>query len=172
MNPDKMLSEAEIDMMERACTSPYNDQRPSILGMKKLCAQAKLAIPKPRQDADCLPCYEHGHEKCVCKPRQDAGRVRDEVWAFALLMESRLRRNDSRGGWKSCTREYLWERLDANMKDLYESWLRPEQDMNETLGALVDIGNFAMMLADTEPNQNKALAALSTRSVAQSPEKK
>jgi NTP pyrophosphatase (non-canonical NTP hydrolase) len=73
--------------------------------------------------------------------------VRPEVAAFALAMEDKLRKNDHKGGWKDCTKQYMAMRLTQEREELRNAIQRgdpPEQIMKEA----ADVANFAMMVAD------------------------
>ncbi len=89
--------------------------------------------------------------------------LRAEVAAFAQAMERQLRKNDHKGGWKQCTNEYIDERLEQELDEVYAvleeiatvekhpgnepEAVRAELD-KELLGELVDVANFLMMKAD------------------------
>ena len=73
---------------------------------------------------------------------------RPEVIALAFLMESQLKRNDGRGGWKACDRVYLMERLDENLRDL--GYNLRAGDKAAAAQTCADIANFVMMMADNE----------------------
>lgn len=86
--------------------------------------------------------------------------VRPSVVRMARHMEAQLRANDSRGGWQNCTKEYLEERIEQNLKDLracsgseggFESFLSTHIQRT-----CADIANFAMMLSENEYLHNSA----------------
>lgn len=87
---------------------------------------------------------------------------RPEVRAFADLMEATLRRNDHKGGWKTCKRAWLWERCREELTELLDAMDRQQaydtSDRGARLGPAhfagvigreaADVANFAMMIAD------------------------
>lgn len=81
---------------------------------------------------------------------------RPEVWAFAALMERKLREQDDvKVGWKDCEAEFLWYKLEYYFSKL-DSELGAFEDSYQTdpmLGLAVglraaDVANMAMMIAD------------------------
>lgn len=79
--------------------------------------------------------------------------ARWQVRAFAESMEEILKKNDYKGGWQSCSKEYLRNRLVEEMgeyfgliaKDIDSRDIRPrELEQKE----LLDMANFCMMLWD------------------------
>lgn len=78
--------------------------------------------------------------------------MRIEVEVFAREMEDRLRANDHKGGWKSCTRGYLLRRLRTELRELVSALNRrgADYDSSEVVSEAADVANFAMMIADTQ----------------------
>lgn len=83
--------------------------------------------------------------------------MREEVRAFAELMEQRLKENDHKPGWKNDTpislarriREEYLELLDALAPDDDDSGVGdPTNFSGDVLGECADVANFAMMVAD------------------------
>ena len=81
---------------------------------------------------------------------------RPEVWAFAALMERKLRdQDDVKAGWKDCDPNFLWSKLEDYISKL-DVELGAFEDNHETdqmLGLAVglraaDVANMAMMIAD------------------------
>lgn len=65
-------------------------------------------------------------------------------------MESRLLANDHKGGWKGCSRDFLLQRLHAELAEL-ETELAPADPLPRAhrVGTeTADVANFAMMIAD------------------------
>ena len=85
-------------------------------------------------------------------------RCRKEVKSFAILMESKLRKNDHKEHWTKCNQEYLLTRLDEEVKELHEcffiyspgdmNFLMDGQHEDQIPGEAADVANFAMMLWD------------------------
>lgn len=74
--------------------------------------------------------------------------LRPEVKAFALAMETVLRSNDYKGGWKDSGQEYLRSRLNEERIELTEMVLLRPDDKVSILVEAADVANFAMMVAD------------------------
>ena len=84
--------------------------------------------------------------------------LRESVKWFAEQMELVLRKNDHKGGWKNCTWEYLFDRLEEEQKELVEECYKDGYSdvfdifLNTNTEAMikeaVDVANFAMMIAD------------------------
>jgi hypothetical protein len=90
------------------------------------------------------------------------------VVAFANAMESKLRANDHKIGWKHCSADSLMERLEEEYAELRKAVHRHLYEVRETsgmrsvdeipigfggteegvLGEAADVANFAMMVAD------------------------
>ncbi len=91
-----------------------------------------------------------------------AAGAREEVIAFASLMEQKLAANDDKGGWKDCRPEYLLMRLLEEIGEFEDSlrrnlmWdarishlaLTDDCDPDQVRGEAADVANFAMMLLD------------------------
>ena len=78
--------------------------------------------------------------------------VREPVLWFAGMMESKLQENDHKGGWDNCTFQYLFQKLDEEVKEL-TTCISEEKAIQEA----ADVANIAMMIAD------RARKALSQR---------
>jgi hypothetical protein len=78
--------------------------------------------------------------------------VREPVLWFAGMMESKLQENDHKGGWDNCTFQYLFQKLDEEVKEL-TTCISEEKAIQEAAG----VANIAMMIAD------RARKALSQR---------
>ena len=81
--------------------------------------------------------------------------LRPEVQAFAQAMETQLRANDHKGGWKDCTRDYLMTCLVDEVSELRAeaygrtfSWYSLEPKPEKVRAEAADVANFAMMIAD------------------------
>lgn len=91
--------------------------------------------------------------------REVAG-VREAVLWFAKLMESRLRSNDHKGGWRGCDERFLWKSLRENLTQAAN-----EKQPGWKVLALADVANFAMMIADNStPYRVGRPAGVSARS--------
>ncbi len=73
--------------------------------------------------------------------------IRTAVARMAERMEAQLKANDSRGGWKNCSDDYLIERIEANLGDLMTAH---GEALHRTCA---DICNFAMMISDNEDSE-------------------
>lgn len=69
--------------------------------------------------------------------------VREPVLWFAGKMESKLQENDHKGGWENCTFQYLFQKLDEEVKEL-TTCISEEKAIQEA----ADVANIAMMIAD------------------------
>lgn len=89
-------------------------------------------------------------------PAAPAGEaLRPEVMAFARLMETVLRQNDHKGGWKECEPDWLANRVLEEAAELKEAadagaiHSPPDKDEQEAIAReAADVANFAMMIAD------------------------
>ncbi|BFH63945.1 hypothetical protein [Paenibacillus azoreducens] len=68
---------------------------------------------------------------------------RAEIQWFAQQMETKLRENDWKGGWKDCRIQYLLEKLDEEVHEL-SGCISNEEAIKEA----ADVANIAMMIAD------------------------
>ena len=73
--------------------------------------------------------------------------IREEVVKFALLMEKKLKENDSKGGWSKCEYDYLLQRIDEEVVELKHS-IRVNGSDRKIGRECADVANFAMMIAD------------------------
>lgn len=69
--------------------------------------------------------------------------MRKEVKWFAEQMESKLKENDYKGGWKNDDKEELTQLLLSEVAELMNTSNR-KNIINES----IDVANFAMMIAD------------------------
>jgi len=83
--------------------------------------------------------------------------VRLEVWDFAIEMERVLRDNDHKGGWDGEDPEWLRERLEGERAELRDAVALGIRNNQNVLHETIDIGNFAMMLADQTEAMGKEL---------------
>ena len=72
--------------------------------------------------------------------------MRKAVIDHAERMEKRLQENDHKGGWLTCSLDYLLRRLREEVDEL-ETSLSAYADSDPTEEA-ADVSNFAMMIAD------------------------
>lgn len=90
--------------------------------------------------------------------------MRDEVKWFADRMEQKLRRNDGKGGWKTCNPKYLQKRIEEEFREMTDCMSAvgtaiffhgkvSDAFIEEFIGECADIANFAMMLADLANNE-------------------
>ena len=82
--------------------------------------------------------------------------VRPEVLAFAHLMESKLKKNDHKGGWKNCDPSWLFNRMYEEIEEIKiplltdknEQAKRRHEQRDRISLECADVANFAMMIAD------------------------
>ena len=82
--------------------------------------------------------------------------IRPSVLEFALLMEEKLKQNDSKGGWSKCDFPYLVERLKEETKEMEQAIdevmmfnkYRSHPRIMKVKYEAADLANFAMMIAD------------------------
>ena len=85
-----------------------------------------------------------------------APHVRQEVWAFALLMERELAEHDDREGWKHVKTEWLFSRLLEEVEEVRQVLIDLDRDAAgiqeraaERIGPeAADVANFCMFIAD------------------------
>jgi hypothetical protein len=82
-------------------------------------------------------------------------QIRKAVQWFAEQMEKELKANDYKGGWDSCSEEYLLNRLKEELNELE---LSPIVDIDMYISECADVANFAMMLADNAKNSQESEA--------------
>lgn len=77
-------------------------------------------------------------------------KLSPEVKEFAEAMEQKLRDNDSKGGWKKCTSEYLWLRVINELGKLADVLSHGNTDAQKKkyLAEAANVANFLMMLCD------------------------
>lgn len=68
---------------------------------------------------------------------------RVQVKWFSEQMELKLRENDHKGGWDNCTFQFLFQKLDEEVREL-TTCISEEEAIKEA----ADVGNIAMMIAD------------------------
>ena len=87
--------------------------------------------------------------------------VRPVVWDFAIEMERTLRDNDHKGGWEDEELEWLLEKLDNECVELRETIVDDTGIVGnqDAFHETVDVGNFAMMLADRSNCMGRELPA-------------
>ena len=74
--------------------------------------------------------------------------ARWQVRAFAEEMEKVLKKNDYKGGWYDCSKEYLQHRLVEEMGEYFKLLAEGSLGGEEAQKELIDIANFCMMLWD------------------------
>jgi hypothetical protein len=80
--------------------------------------------------------------------------IRPELLRYALVMESILRKNDYKGGWRQprAGTVYLFGKLTEETKELYEEIYCNHHP--EAMYEAGDVGNCSMMLFDTVWNDS------------------
>jgi len=73
--------------------------------------------------------------------------LRDELAAFAVECERKLRKNDHKGHWESCTVSYLLRRLGEEKAELVHA-IKEKRSRAVVMAEAADVANFAMMVAD------------------------
>jgi NTP pyrophosphatase (non-canonical NTP hydrolase) len=64
-------------------------------------------------------------------------------------MESRLKKNDHKGGWHDCFTPWLFRRLTEEVAELRrEIYDKASWSENRIINEAADVANFAMMIAD------------------------
>jgi len=71
--------------------------------------------------------------------------LRPALDEMSQLMESRLRDNDHKGGWGSCSWKYLHEGIRKNNRKLRDAMMRRDP---EAIQHAIDLANYAMMIVD------------------------
>ena len=90
----------------------------------------------------------HNRELHAENSRIKASQPREEVRWFAGEMEKVLQENDHKGGWDKCDDGYMAWMLRDNLGKLCEAAYQEPKDLLKILKSAVDIGNYAMMIAD------------------------
>lgn len=116
----------------------------------------------PERLKDCknchLPCTQTGKEipfygKCPefrfgkQTPSEGDLVVRESVKRFAVLMETKLRKNDYKSHWSKESFTYLFGRLDEEMKEL-QAVSSVKTDYKRITDEAIDVANFLMMIVD------------------------
>ncbi|MGE5572976.1 MAG: hypothetical protein ACM3ZU_08170 [Bacteroidota bacterium] len=73
-------------------------------------------------------------------------RLRPALSEFAVYMEHKLRRNDHKPDWRTCSLAYLRGRLNQELAELDEAV--QSGDPYRIYDECADVANFAMMIAD------------------------
>lgn len=84
---------------------------------------------------------------------------RNEVKEFAEQMEIKLRENDHKGGWKNCSYDYLFSRIQEELDELYQAVMNGAR-YAVIMREAADVGNFAMMISDVAKEKAIAKAPL------------
>ena len=79
--------------------------------------------------------------------------MRNEVIEHASRMEERLKENDHKGGWLTCSFEYLVRRLREEVDELDTALNWDSSD--DPIAEAADVANFAMMIADKAIRKTK-----------------
>jgi NTP pyrophosphatase (non-canonical NTP hydrolase) len=119
--------------------------------------------PQAERLKDCknchLPCTQTGKEipfygKCPefrfgkQTPSEGDLVVRESVKRFAVLMETKLRKNDYKSHWSKESFTYLFSRLDEEMKELNQAVSSAKTDPARITDEAIDVANFLMMIVD------------------------
>ena len=89
-------------------------------------------------------------------------KVRPQLLWFSEIMETKLKKNDNKGGWDNCEIDWLISRLKEEVKEIEDAWLIKKNDFGRSAGEgfllcpssediqneCADVANFAMMIAD------------------------
>lgn len=73
--------------------------------------------------------------------------LRTPVVRFATAMETNLRSNDHKGGWRECDRQYLLKKLEEEVSELKKELVKPN-NLSRIRDESADVGNIAMMIWD------------------------
>lgn len=79
--------------------------------------------------------------------------LRPVLAEFAACMEHKLRLNNHKPNWRTCSVDYLRERLDQELAELDEAL--EAGDPHLIYDECADVANFAMMIADTAMSGRK-----------------
>lgn len=90
------------------------------------------------------------------KENERWNQLRPEVQWFAVQMESALKANDHKGGWKECTDFYLLTRMKEEKLEVSYSLFIENRSESEVIKECADVANFAMMIADNAHIQEGA----------------
>lgn len=94
--------------------------------------------------------------------------MRESVRWFAEKMEETLKKNDYKGGWETCSKEWLLQRLKEEVDELYVEILGKPcscrgiadcnhihiQNKERIISEATDVANIAMMIADITNKTN------------------
>jgi len=70
--------------------------------------------------------------------------LRNELRAFAYLMEDKLKYNDDKGGWDDCSSGYLYKQITKQHELLAEAIL--DDNIQEIQKRSINIANYSMMI--------------------------
>lgn len=76
----------------------------------------------------------------------DPRNIREAVKKFTVRMESKLRKNDHKGGWENCDAFKLFDLLLEEKNELEDAL--ESLDPYDIIDECADVANFAMMIAD------------------------
>jgi len=76
-------------------------------------------------------------------------KLRPEVVIYALMMESKLQKNDHKGGWFNRSNGSLWHALHNEIREFDEALInRATADVLPIFRESADMSNYGMMIAD------------------------
>ncbi len=81
-------------------------------------------------------------------------KPRESILNFADWMESKLRKNDYKGGWSECDGITLLAQLGEEFDEL-ESAIMSNKPRHEIVEECADIANFAMMISENYKPEEK-----------------
>lgn len=84
--------------------------------------------------------------KTAGAPMRRGPDLRPTVAKFATYMEHKLRLNDHKPNWRTCSLGYLRQRLDQELAELNDALKCG--DPRAVYDECADVANFAMMIAD------------------------
>ena len=158
---DAGMGESEYRIFKNETFFAMFDNRKDADMIMGLMTRPQTPAPEPLKDCHkcSLPCTHTGKEsaydsKCpefrFGNQRADQNDliVRKELLDNSVAMEVVLRRNECKGTWKTCTLEYLFNRIQEELQEAIEDY--EDRDMVAVSRELLDVENFCMMFRDVE----------------------
>ena len=134
-----------MKLRDEVRSHPYNPQAEPLKDCKNChlpCSQTGKEISI---DTRC-PEFRFGNQT----PSEGDLVVRESVKRFAILMETKLRKNDHKGGWDEMSLGKIFDRIRDEEIEARIAWndVKVQEDYEKVSCELTDVANFCMMFYD------------------------